>query len=311
MRRKMLGVVGPTATGKTAVGIALAKMLGGEIISADSMSVYKGMDIGTAKPSLVEQREARFHLIDVGNPLEAFSVAEFKRLALVAAGDIWERTLLPIVVGGTGLYVNTLTGGWNIPEVPPDYEFRDTLREEAAVSGGEHLLEKLRKVDPPTAERLHANDQMRIIRALEVYAKTGVPISQLHAEAGRIETGWDVRLYGLTMRREVLYERIESRVDSMIEAGLVDEVRGLLSNGCTPDMTSMKGLGYKEIAGYLLGEYSLDEAVEILKRDTRRFAKRQMTWFRADSRIQWLDVESISAHEAAERICGMCCIDAE
>ncbi len=311
MRRKMLGVVGPTATGKTAVGMALAKMLGGEIISADSMSVYRGMDIGTAKPSLADQGEVRFHLIDVGNPLEAFSVAEFKRLALVAVDEIWERKLLPLVVGGTGLYVNTLTGGWNIPEVPPDYEFRDALREEAAALDSEHLLEKLRKVDAPTAERLHPNDQMRIIRALEVYTKMGVPISQLHAEAGRIETGWDVQLFGLTMRRELLYERIENRVESMIEAGLIDEVRGLLDSGCTPSMTSMKGLGYKEIAGYLLGEYSLDEAVEILKRDTRRFAKRQMTWFRADDRIQWLDVESISAHDAAERICGMCCMDAE
>jgi tRNA dimethylallyltransferase len=305
MRGRLVGIVGPTASGKTAVGIELAKMLGGEIISADSMAVYKCMDIGTAKPTPEEQAEARFHLIDVVCPDQDFSVAEFKRLAEDTIEDILSRGKLPILLGGTGLYVRAVTGGLNIPATPPDWEFRERLKAEAAGLGGEHLLERLREVDPITAARLHPNDIKRIIRALEVHAHTGKPISHFHAVAGREEVKYDVRLFGLTLSRDKLYERIEQRVDAQIGSGLVDEVRSLLQKGYALDLTSMKGLGYKEIAGYLLGNYDLETAVYTLKRDTRRFAKRQYTWFRTDARICWIDVESLSAKEVAERIADM------
>lgn len=305
MRERLVGIVGPTASGKTAVGIELAKNLGGEIISADSMAVYKGMDIGTAKPTPEEQAEVRFHLIDVVAPNEEFSVAEFKRLAEEAIDSILDRGKIPILLGGTGLYVRAVTGGLNIPAAPPVWELRQRLRAEAERFGGAHLLDRLREVDPVTADRLHPNDIKRIIRALEVHAQTGFPISHFHAVAGTEEVRYDVKLFGLTLSREKLYERIEQRVDEQIKAGLIDEVRGLLDKGYTLDMPAMKGLGYKEIAGYLLGNYDLETAVYILKRDTRRFAKRQFTWFRTDQRICWIDVEDLSAHEVAERISCM------
>ncbi len=305
MQGKLVAIVGPTASGKTAVGIELAKMLGGEIISADSMAVYKYMDIGTAKPTPEEQAEVRFHLIDVVCPDQEFSVAEFKRLAEDAINDILSRGKLPILLGGTGLYVRAVTGGLNIPAAPPVWELRERLRAEAEQFGGEHLLNRLREVDPVTAAKLHPNDIKRIIRALEVHAQTGLPISHFHAVAGTEEAEYDVRLFGLTLSREKLYKRIDDRVDEQIRAGLVDEVRSLLEKGYTLDMPSMKGLGYKEIAGYLLGNYDLETAVYILKRDTRRFAKRQYTWFRTDQRICWIDIEALSARKAAECIAGM------
>ena len=305
MRGTLIGIVGPTATGKTAVGIELAKKLGGEIISADSMAVYKLMDIGTAKPSADERREVAFHLIDVVFPDEDFSVAEFKRLAEEAADDILRRGRLPLLVGGSGLHVRAVTGGLNIPSAGPDAELRERLKADAARHGNEHLLERLRRVDPVTAERLHANDQKRIIRALEVFELTGTPISELHRTAGATRVPYDVRLFGLTMSRETLYERIERRIDEQIASGLVEEVRMLLDRGYNRDLTSMKGLGYKQIASYLVGDCDFETAVYLLKRDTRRFAKRQFTWFRADDRIQWLDVENHAAREVAEMIAGL------
>lgn len=305
MRGTLVGIVGPTATGKTAVGIELAKMLDGEIISADSMAVYKSMDIGTAKPTPREQAQVPFHLINVVCPDEEFSVAEFKRLAEETIEDILRRGKRPILVGGTGLYMRALTGGLNIPAVPPDWELRERLNTEAAEFGGERLLERLREVDPVTAARLHPKDIKRIIRALEVHAHTGLPISHFHAVAGREAAKYDVRLFGLTMSRPTLYKRIDDRVDELIRSGLVDEVRGLLAKSYTLDMTSMRGLGYKEIVGYLLGNYDLETAVSILKRDTRRFAKRQYTWFRADASICWIDVEHLGVRETAEHIIGM------
>lgn len=296
-------VVGPTATGKTAVGIELARLLDGEIISADSMAVYKVMDVGTAKPTPGEQAAARFHLLDVVAPDEDFSVARFKALALDAMSDIRSRGKMPIVVGGTGLYVRSLTGGLNIPEVAPDREFRRKLNAEADEKGGEALLEKLREVDPASAERLHRNDIKRIIRALEVCEKTGQPISYFQ----NIKPDADSRaeLFGLAMNRDVLYERIERRIDAMLEAGLLEEVRSLVDMGYTTELASMKGLGYKQLAEYFDGKYDLECAVEILKRDTRRFAKRQFTWFNADKRIKWLDVEKSKPHETARKIANL------
>ena len=305
MHGTLVGIVGPTATGKTAVGIELAKQLDGEIISADSMSIYKDMDIGTAKPSIEERGAVMFHLIDVVCPNEEFSVAEFKRLAQEAIENIQKRGKLPILVGGTGLYVRALTAGLNIPLAGPDRELRDRLKAEAAEFGNEHLLERLRVVDPVTAQRLHINDLKRIIRALEVYILTGLPISHYHETEGATETVYHSRLFGLTMSRPALYERIERRVDEQIKVGIVEEVRGLLEKGYNLDMPSMQGLGYKQIAGYLLGEYDLDTAIDLLKRDTRRFAKRQFTWFRTDPGIHWLDVEGRGAGEIAGEIAAI------
>ncbi len=305
MHGTLVGIVGPTATGKTAAGIRLAEMLGGEIISADSMAVYKGMDIGTAKPTPEERSAVPFHLIDVVRPDEDFSVAEFRRLAEEAIEQIMARGKVPILVGGTGLYVKALTGGLNIPEVAPDRGLRERLRQEAERLGGAHLLERLRAIDPITAARLHPRDLKRMIRALEVYQATGKPISYFHETAGTAEVTYHAELFGLTMSRPALYSRIERRVDEMIEAGLVEEVRRLLDEGYDPGLPAMRGLGYKQIAGYLLGEYDLPTAVELLKRDTRRFAKRQLTWFRADPNIRWLDVEGCSAAETAETIAAL------
>ena len=304
-RVTLVGIVGPTATGKTAVGIELARMLSGEIISADSMAVYRYMDIGTAKPTAGERDQAIFHLIDVVDPDEDFTVADFQRLANEAISDIHRRGKLPLLVGGTGLYVRAVTGGLNIPPAAPDKEIRERLGAEAERLGNENLLEKLRQVDPATAERLHVNDRKRIIRALEIYETTGTPMSEFHATAGTVEVPYDVRLFGLTMSRETLYRRIEERVDEQIASGLVDEVRGLLDRGYGRELTSMRGLGYKQIAAYLEGESDLEAAVDLLKRDTRRFAKRQFTWFRADDRIEWIDVEGLGARDAAHIIAGM------
>lgn len=297
--------MGPTATGKTAVGIELARKLDGEIISADSMAVYKGMDIGTAKPTPEERAEAVFHLIDVTSPDEDFSVAEFKRLAEESIADIVRRGKQPILVGGTGLYIRAVTRGLNIPSAAPNRELRERLKAEASEIGNEALLERLRAIDPETASRLHPNDLKRIIRALEVHALTGFPISHFHATAGTTEVAYHVRLFGLTMSRPALYQNIERRVDEQIQSGFVEEVRGLLDNGYSPDLPALKGLGYKQIAGYLVGEYDLRTAVDLLKRDTRRFAKRQFTWFRAEPGIHWIDVEDHNPGEVADEIMSL------
>lgn len=302
MRGTLVGIVGPTATGKTDVGLELARGLGGEIISADSMAVYRGMDIGTAKPTPEDQAAAPFHLIDVVDPDEQFSVAEFKRLAGEAIDDILERGRLPLLVGGTGLYVKAVTSGMNIPAVLPDTELRQELKAEAERYGGEHILAKLREIDPQTAERLHPRDTKRIIRAIEVHSSTGVPLSELHRLAPSADVPYRVELYGLDAGRQELYNRIERRIDRQIEAGLVREVQDLLDRGYSRDLPAMKGLGYKQIAAYLAGECDLADAVELLKRDTRRFAKRQLTWFRADARIVWINTEGRSTVEIAAEI---------
>lgn len=301
----LVGIVGPTASGKTSVGIELAELIDGEIISADSMAIYQGMDIGTAKPTRAEQERIPCHLIDVVPPEVEFSVAEFHRLAEEAIDEIAGRGKSPIVVGGTGLYVRSLMGNVNVPTAAPDRAFRDAMRMEAAESGNEHLLEKLREVDPVTADRLHPNDLSRIIRALEVFAKTGQPISHFHKTTGRREVSYQVRLFGLSMSRATLYERIDRRIDIQMEMGLIGEVEEMIRRGCDERLPSMKALGYKQIAGYLRGEYDLETCIELFKRDTRRFAKRQLTWFRAEPDICWVDVEQRDSKDVAEEISGM------
>lgn len=287
----VIGIVGPTASGKTAIGIEIAQEFNGEIISADSMAVYKHLDIGTAKPSASEQSMAVFHLIDVVEPSVNFSVAEFKLLAQKAILDISAKGKLPIVVGGTGLYIKSLTGELNIPQVEPDLVLRDKLKLDAEEFGNQYILDKLAAIDPETAERLHVKDIKRIIRAIEVYELTGKPISYYHNTEGSIQVPYNIKPFGLSIDRETLYKRIEDRIDQQLKDGLVDEVKSLLDMGLNTDYASMKGLGYKQIAGFLNGEYDFNTAIDLFKRDTRRFAKRQMTWFRSHPEIEWIDVD--------------------
>lgn len=303
MQTNVIAIVGPTAVGKTAVAIELVRSIGGEIVSADSMAVYTGMDVGTAKPDYREQQMAKFHLIDVADPGQPFSVGDFQRLAHAAVDDILERNPPAVVVGGSGLYVRAAIDGLSLDMPGEDPVLRARLTEEAGKYGNEHVHKMLEKVDPVSAERIHANNLKRVVRALEIYELTGTPASAHFEQDSRRGTRYpEAGFFGLTMERKTLYQRIERRVDSMIDAGLVEEVRRLLDNGVRPDLPSMQGLGYKEIAGFIRGNYGLDEAVDMLKKNTRRFAKRQYTWFRADPRIKWIDVDDMTATEVSENI---------
>jgi tRNA dimethylallyltransferase len=303
MAGKLLAIIGPTATGKTEVGILLAEMLGGEIVSADSMQVYRGMDVGTGKPTAEQQERARHHLLDIVDPDEPFSVAEYQAQADAALAEIWGRGGQPILVGGSGLYVRAVVDEVDFAMAPPDPELRRRLAEEARAKGLKVLHARLAEVDPEATARIHPNDEKRIIRALEVYEKTGRPISSVQKlDRGR-EARYNTRQFGLIVSRAEMYRRIEERVDRMIAGGLVDEVKGLLERGYGDDLAAMKGLGYAQVAAHVRGEITLEEAVRLLKRDTRRFAKRQLTWFRADRRIEWVDVGRMGGtSEAADFI---------
>lgn len=302
---RVVAIVGPTGVGKTAVAVELAAANGGEIVSADSMAVYVGMDIGTAKPTADEQARVRFHLIDVADPAEPFSVGEFERLAHEAISDILRRGNPAFVVGGSGLYVRAALDGLS-KEAPADNpELRRRLLAEAGRLGNESVHRRLAEVDPVSAQRIHPNNLKRVIRALEIYEATGVPASVVfERDAERPRRFENPRVFGLTMSRPALYSRIDERVDLMIRQGLVEEVSRLIERGVNSGLPSMQGLGYKEIAGYLGGDYGLDEAVDLLKKNTRRFAKRQYTWFRADARVRWIDVEGKSAAEVSSTIQG-------
>jgi len=296
----VVAVVGPTATGKTDVGILLADALGAEIISADCMAVYRGMDIGTAKPTPEQQRRVRFHLIDVCNPDEPFSVARFQQMALEAIRQIRQRGALPLVVGGTGLYVKALLDGFHIPPAAANEALRRQLWQEVKRSGSAALHARLQAVDPQSASRIHPNDAVRIIRALEVYHVTGRPISEWQRRQPPPEVG-KARRFGLTMPRELLYRRINERVERMIAQGWLEEVRRLLESGYDPNLPAMRSLGYAELVQVVQGKLQLQEAVALIQRETRRFAKRQLTWFRADKQIEWVDA-SQGAEEAARQI---------
>ncbi|MEW6458012.1 MAG: tRNA (adenosine(37)-N6)-dimethylallyltransferase MiaA [Bacillota bacterium] len=292
-------ITGPTATGKTEVGINVALACGGEIVSADSMMVYRGMNIGTAKPSASEMRGVPHHLIDVVDPDEEFNVARYQQLAGEAIVGILGRKRIPLLVGGTGLYIRSVVEDYRFP-VRADRRLRNRLQETAELYGCARLHRHLAVVDPVTARRLHPNDQRRIIRALEVYYQSGIPFSRHPDRRDRAPKYLPV-MFGLNMERGRLYRRIEERVDAMIRAGLVREVQSLLEKGYGPELVAMKGLGYKEIAAHLRGSLTLEEAIHILKRNTRRFAKRQLTWFRRDERIRWLDVEECGGPVGAAR----------
>lgn len=293
----LIVIVGPTAVGKTEISIDIALRLNGEIVSADSMQIYKYMDIGTAKPTIEERKGVPHFMIDIITPDQEFSVALYKEMASKIIKEIHERGHMPILTGGTGLYVNSIINIMDFSSTA-DWRLREELKEQAKMYGNEYLYNKLREIDPITSAKLHPNDIRRIIRALEVYKLTGKPISyyQLTTQ-NRPNPDYDVLMIGLTMDREKLYNRIEARVDKMIRAGLVDEVRWLCEKGYKDNMIAMQGLGYKEIIRYLDGQCTLEEAINTLKRNTRRYAKRQLTWFRRDKRIHWIYVDQFNSKE--------------
>ncbi|SHK71172.1 tRNA (adenosine(37)-N6)-dimethylallyltransferase MiaA [Desulforamulus aeronauticus] len=306
--KPLVVIVGPTAAGKTEVAIELAKRLQGEVISADSMLVYRGMDIGTAKPTPEEMQGIPHYMIDIANPDEEFSVAMFQKGAEQLIETITERGHLPFLVGGTGLYVRSVIDHYDFTPAPKDDTLRQKLMEEAANLGPLAMHQKLAEVDSATAARLHPNDTRRVIRALEVYYQTGKPITEYQYNDKVNQPKYRLFMFGLTMDRQLLYRRIEQRVDLMVTRGLVQEVRALQKKYSTLG-TALQGLGYKEIIAHLEGACTLEEALETLKRNTRRFAKRQLTWFRADKRIQWIELEEFTdrseiAKEIAQKIAG-------
>ena len=282
-------LVGPTAVGKTAASIGLAKALNGEIISGDSMQIFRGLDIGTAKITKEEMQGVPHHLIDIKEPWETFSVAEFKRLADEAIADIHDRGKMPIIVGGTGFYINSVLYEYHFGEADTDEAYRAELEQYAEAHGNEALWNILQEKDPDSAAKLHSNDTKRVIRALEVLHVTGIPASERQSTVDKQTMRYNAVYIALNMPREVLYDRINRRVDIMIQDGLEAEVRTALANGVAQDALSMTSIGYRQMIQYFNKEISFDRAVELIKRDTRHFAKRQLTWFRHDPNIQWVD----------------------
>lgn len=288
--KPLLILTGPTAAGKTKTSISLAKAVGGEIISADSMQVYRHMDIGSAKITPDEMEGIPHHLIDVLEPTEEFNVTVFQQMAKEALKGIYSRGHIPIVAGGTGFYIQALLYDIDFAEHKEEEGLRADLERLADEKGPWFLHQMLEEIDPQSARMIHANNVKRTIRAIEFYRQTGEPISGHNKRQREKTSPYDFYYYVLNMDRPLLYERIDRRVDLMIEQGLVDEVKGLAGMGCSRGMVSMQGLGYKEILAFLDGEYSLEEAVRIIKRDTRHFAKRQITWFKRERDVRWLNL---------------------
>ncbi|MFU0827538.1 MAG: tRNA dimethylallyltransferase [Lachnoclostridium sp.] len=289
MKKPLIILTGPTAVGKSELSIELAKAIDGEIISADSMQVYKYMNIGTAKLTREEMGGIPHYLIDVLEPDEEFNVVKFKEYAIKYMDEIYAKGKIPIIVGGTGFYIQAVLYGIDFQETIEDTAYRKYLEAVYKKQGPEFLHEKLRQVDPASAAAIHPNNAKRIIRALEYYKQTGNPISEHNEEQRKKESPYNFCYFVLNQDRKVLYEKINRRVDQMMEKGLVEEVKFLLDKGLKPDIVSMQGIGYKEIIRYLTGECSLEEAVYIIKRDTRHFAKRQLTWFRREREVIWIE----------------------
>jgi len=285
-------ILGPTGVGKTEVAIELAKRVRAEIISADSRQVYKEMDIGTAKPSFVIRQNIPHHLIDVVSPDKVFDVADFKTRAKAIIKRVQKEDKLPVLVGGSGLYIKAVVDGLFVGP-GASWSLREKLKEKERKEGKGTLHRELKQIDPSTASRLHPNDQRRIIRALEVYYLSGRPISSYQTQVPSSLS--NTVMIGLEKKRESLYHSINLRVDRMIEEGLIEEVKSLLDKGYLRDLPSFQGLGYRQIIAYLKGEYSKEEAIRLIKRDTRRFARRQLSWFKRDKRILWVDTEKFSS----------------
>lgn len=285
---KVIVICGPTASGKTGLSIKLAQKMQGEVISCDSMQIYKHMNIGTAKPTKEEMQDIKHHLIDFVEPSKRYSVADFRKDALDAIDAVLKQNKVPIIVGGTGLYVNCLTQNIQYPTLETDLEYRKLLEQRVEKEGLEVLYEEAKKIDEEAIKNISVNDQKRIMRILEIYHQTGKTKTELEIESRREPPMYQYIVFAINMDREKLYERINKRVDIMLEQGLIEEVKELLEK-YEEFPTSMQGLGYKEVASYLNGELTKEEMIEKLKMETRRYAKRQLTWFRKDPNIIWLD----------------------
>ncbi|KAA9025796.1 tRNA (adenosine(37)-N6)-dimethylallyltransferase MiaA [Niallia endozanthoxylica] len=296
---KLLCLIGPTAVGKTATSIKLAHAFNGEIISGDSMQIYKQMDIGTAKIKQAEMQGIPHYLIDIKHPTESFSAAEFQELVREKISEITSRGKLPIIVGGTGLYIQSVLFDYQFSEAPSNDEFRHSLEEQAEKKGNLFLHDQLMKYDPESAEKIHPNNVRRIIRALEIYHCTGKTMSEWQ-ETQTPEPLYDAAVIGLTMEREKLYERINRRVDMMMQEGLLNEVKQLFQQGIR-NCQSIQAIGYKELYEYLDGKVSLDEAVVNLKQNSRRYAKRQLTWFRNKMDVEWFDMTAATERQELEK----------
>lgn len=289
MKPKVIVIVGPTASGKTALSIELAKQINGEIVSCDSMQIYKDMNIGSAKPSLEEMQGIKHYMIDIVEPDKRFSVAEYKKQAEQAIEEILSKGKMPIVIGGTGLYADSLIYGIEYPEIEFDKNYRNELENLAnSKEGLSNLYEKAKEIDSKAIEKISPNDKKRILRILEIYHSTGKTKTELEAESRKNEVKYDYRVFAINMDRQILYNRINKRVEIMIENGLIEEVKNLLDK-YKEFPTAMQGLGYKEVVEYLNGYLTKDEMIEKIKQETRRYAKRQLTWFRKNKNTIWID----------------------
>lgn len=302
MKNRLIIIAGPTAVGKTNISIRLAKAVNGEIISADSMQVYRGMDIGTAKIRKEEMQGVTHHMIDILEPSDEFNVVFFAETAKKLVREINERGHVPIVVGGTGFYIQALLYDIDFTENDDDMSYRNELTLLAKEKGNEFVHDMLKEVDKESADQIHPNNIKRVIRALEFYKKSHMCISEHNKEQRDKESPYVYRYFALTHTRETIYERIEKRIDEMIDAGLVEEVRGLMKSGAGRELVSMQGLGYKEIAAYIDGECTLSEAVENLKKGTRHFAKRQITWLKRERDVIWMDKSVKSEDEILQEM---------
>lgn len=290
--RKLIAIVGPTAAGKTELAIEVALRLDGEVVNADSRQVYRGMDIGTGKPTAEQRSVVPHHLFDIIDPDERFSLADYRDRALSVIEDVWERGELPLLVGGTGQYVWSVLEGWNVPHVPPDESLRRQLEERAEGIGRDALWQELAAVDPDAAAKIHPQNVRRVVRALEVYERLGRSISACQT---RRSLDCETVIIGLTCEREALYDRIDRRVDAMIEAGWVEEVRGLRAKGYGPDLPSMSSIGYREIGRYLDEEMTFAEAAARIKTENHRLVRHQYAWFKqTDERIRWVQASDAS-----------------
>lgn len=308
MKKPLIVLTGPTAAGKTHLSIALAKAVNGEIISADSMQVYKYMDIGSAKIRPEEMQGVKHYLVDELLPEEEFHIVKFQQMAKAAMEEIYVKGKVPILVGGTGFYIQAVTKDIDFTQADQEDGYRRELEQLAAEKGNDYLHTMLQEVDPVSAKEIHANNVKRVIRALEFYHQNQSPISAHNQEQKGHETPYNLAYFVLNVPRELLYKRIDDRIDEMLEEGLLEEVEQLKKRGCHRGMVSMQGLGYKEILAYLEGEYPLEEAVRVLKRDTRHFAKRQLTWFRREKETIWMDKDEFDYNEdlILERMVEIC-----
>lgn len=297
MKKPLIILTGPTAVGKTNLSIGLAKRIGGEIISADSMQVYRYMDIGTAKIKAVEMESVPHHLIDILDPAEEFNVVQFKKRALKAMAGIYSRGKIPIIVGGTGFYIQALLYDIQFEDSNTDKKYRESLEKIAREQGNEVLHQRLCEVDPVSGEKIHPNNTKRVIRALEFYHETGMPISHHNEMESQRKSPYQFLYFVLNTDRQILYQRINQRVDQMVAAGLVEEVQRLVQMGYSSELVSMQGLGYKEIIPFLKNQYSLETAIDLLKKETRHFAKRQITWFKREKEVIWIEKENYQDEE--------------